>query len=146
MRTLQGLPASPGIAIGSAFMFLDDEEPTIPRYAVTESELDAEWDRFVVAVGKAKDDVEALRDRAVREMGQEHGAIFDSHLIMLDDPDLLESIEASLRSSLLNMEWIVHQYAQAIVKRLEGLDDPVLQERTVDVHDITRRILNHLMF
>ncbi len=127
-------------------MFLDDEEPTIPRYAVTESELDAEWDRFVVAVGKAKDDVEALRDRAVREMGQEHGAIFDSHLIMLDDPDLLESIEASLRSSLLNMEWIVHQYAQAIVKRLEGLDDPVLQERTVDVHDITRRILNHLMF
>ncbi|HPB65319.1 MAG TPA: phosphoenolpyruvate--protein phosphotransferase [Spirochaetales bacterium] len=146
MRTLQGLPASPGIAIGSAFMFLDDEEPTIPRYAVTESELDAEWDRFVVAVGKAKDDVEALRDRAVREMGQEHGAIFDSHLIMLDDPDLLESIEASLRSSLLNMEWIVHQYAQAIVKRLEGLDDPILQERTVDVHDITRRILNHLMF
>lgn len=127
-------------------MFLDDEEPTIPRYAVTESELDAEWDRFVVAVGKAKDDVGALRDRAVREMGQEHGAIFDSHLIMLDDPDLLESIEASLRSSLLNMEWIVHQYAQAIVKRLEGLDDPVLQERTVDVHDITRRILNHLMF
>ena len=127
-------------------MFLDDEEPTIPRYAVTESELDAEWDRFVVAVGKAKDDVEALRDRAVREMGQEHGAIFDSHLIMLDDPDLLESIEASLRSSLLNMEWIVHQYAQAIVKRLEGLDDPILQERTVDVHDITRRILNHLMF
>lgn len=127
-------------------MFLDDEEPTIPRYAIAESELDAEWDRFVVAVGKAKDDVGALRDRAVREMGQEHGAIFDSHLVMLEDPDLLESIEESLRSSLLNMEWIVHQYAQAIVKRLEGLDDPVLQERTVDVHDITRRILNHLMF
>ncbi|HRW23535.1 MAG TPA: phosphoenolpyruvate--protein phosphotransferase [Spirochaetia bacterium] len=146
MRTLQGLPASPGIAIGPAFMFLDDEEPTIPRYAIAESELDAEWDRFVVAVGKAKDDVGALRDRAVREMGQEHGAIFDSHLVMLEDPDLLESIEESLRSSLLNMEWIVHQYAQAIVKRLEGLDDPVLQERTVDVHDITRRILNHLMF
>ncbi|HPE88484.1 MAG TPA: phosphoenolpyruvate--protein phosphotransferase [Spirochaetales bacterium] len=146
MRTLQGLPASPGIAIGPAFMFLDDEEPTIPRYAIAESELDAEWDRFVVAVGKAKDDVGALRDRAVREMGQEHGAIFDSHLVMLEDPDLLESIEGSLRSSLLNMEWIVHQYAQAIVKRLEGLDDPVLQERTVDVHDITRRILNHLMF
>ena len=74
-------------------MFLDDEEPTIPRYAIAESELDAEWDRFVVAVGKAKDDVGALRDRAVREMGQEHGAIFDSHLVMLEDPDLLESIE-----------------------------------------------------
>ncbi|MBU0929230.1 MAG: phosphoenolpyruvate--protein phosphotransferase [Spirochaetes bacterium] len=146
MRTFQGIPVSPGIAIGPAFAFLDDEEPTIPRYAVTESELDGEWDRFVVAVDKAKDDVSAMRDRAAREMGQEHGAIFDAHLLMLDDPEVHEAVDASLRGSLLNIEWIVHQYEQGIVKRLEGLEDPILQERTVDVHDITRRILNHLMF
>lgn len=146
MRTIQGIPASPGIAIGVAFQFLDDEEPMIPRYAVTERELDGEWSRFVVAVDKSKDDVTALRDRAVREMGREHGAIFDAHLLMLDDPEVLEAIEFSLRESLLNIEWIVHQYEQAIIKRLEGLSDPILQERTVDVHDITRRILNHLMF
>ncbi len=146
MRTIQGIPGSPGIAIGVAFQFLDDEEPTIPRYAVTERELDGEWDRFVVAVDKSKDDVTALRDRAVREMGHEHGAIFDAHLLMLDDSEVLEAIEYSLRQSLLNIEWIVHQYEQAIIKRLEGLSDPLMQERTVDVHDITRRILNHLMF
>lgn len=146
MRTIQGLPASPGIAIGVAFQFLDDEEPTIPRYAVTEHELDGEWSRFVVAVDKSKDDITVLRDRAFREMGREHGAIFDAHLLMLDDPEVLESIELTLRESLLNIEWIVHQYEQAIIKRLEGLSDPILQERTVDVHDITRRILNHLMF
>ena len=146
MRNLQGIPASPGIAIGSAFAFLDDEEPTIPRYAVTELELDGEWDRFVVAVGKAKDDVTVLRDRATREMGSEHGAIFDAHLLMLDDPEVLDAIELSLRDSFLNIEWIVHQYEQTIVQRLEGLDDPILQERTVDVHDIIKRVLNHLMF
>ncbi len=146
MRILKGLPASPGIAIGPAFAFLDDEEPTIPRYAVAEPELASEWDRFVVAVGKTKDDVAAMRDRATREMGGEHGAIFEAHLMMLDDPEVHETIEASLRDSLLNIEWIVHQYEQAIVKRLEGLADPLLQERAVDVHDITRRILNHLMF
>jgi len=146
MRTLKGLPASPGIAVGPAFAFLDDEEPTIPRYAVAEPELASEWERFVVAVGKTKDDVTAMRDRASREMGDEHGAIFEAHLMMLDDPEVHESIEASLRDSLLNIEWIVHQYEQAIVKRLEGLSDPLLQERAVDVHDITRRILNHLMF
>ncbi len=145
MRTLQGIPASPGIARGPAFVFLDDEEPMIPRYAVNGRELDGEWDRFVVAVGKAKDDVQAMRDRATREMGQEHGAIFDTHLLMLDDPEVHEAIGVSLRNSLLNIEWIVYQYEQSIVQRLEGLDDPLLQERTVDVHDITKRILNHLM-
>ncbi len=146
MRTLQGIPASPGIAIGQAFVFLDEEEPVIPRYPVSERELDGEWDRFVVAVGKAKDDVTGLRDRASREMGAEHGAIFDAHLMMLDDPEVREAIEQSLRTSLLNIEWIVHLYEQSIVQRLESLGDPTLQERTVDVLDITRRILNHLMF
>jgi phosphotransferase system enzyme I (PtsI) len=146
MRTLQGIPASPGIAIGQAFVFLDEEEPMIPRYPVSERELDGEWDRFIVAVGKAKDDVTVLRDRASREMGAEHGAIFDAHLMMLDDPEVREAIELSLRESLLNIEWIVHLYEQSIVKQLESLGDPNLQERTVDVLDITRRILNHLMF
>ncbi len=145
MRTLQGIPASPGIAIGKAFVFLDDEEPMIPRYSVTERELDGEWERFIVAVGKAKYDVTMMRDRATKEMGQEHAAIFDAHLLMLDDPEVHETIEASLRKTLLNIEWIVHLYEQAIVKQLESLADPALQERTVDVHDITRRILNHLM-
>lgn len=145
MKTLHGIPASPGIATGFAFVFYDDEEPMIPRYAVEEHELDDEWSRFTVAVGKAKDDIAAMRDRATREMGHEHGAIFDAHLMMLDDPDVHDTIESSLRDSLLNIEWVVHQYEQAIVKQLEGLDDPVLQERSVDVHDITRRILNHLM-
>jgi len=146
MRTLQGIPASPGIAIGKAFLFLDDEEPMIPRYAVTERELDGEWERFIVAVDKAKYDVTMMRDRATKEMGQEHAAIFDAHLLMLDDPEVHESIEGSLRRLLLNIEWVVHLYEQAIVKQLESLADPALQERTVDVHDITRRILNHLMF
>lgn len=146
MKTLQGIPASPGIAIGQAFVFLDEEEPVIPRYPVTERELDGEWDRFIVAVGKAKDDVTVLRDRASREMGAEHGAIFDAHLMMLDDPEVHDAIELSLRESLLNIEWIVHLYEQSIVNQLESLDNPTMQERTADVLDIMRRILNHLMF
>lgn len=146
MKTLQGIPASPGIAIGQAFVFLDEEEPVIPRYPVTERELDGEWDRFIVAVGKAKDDVTVLRDRASHEMGAEHGAIFDAHLMMLDDPEVHDAIELSLRESLLNIEWIVHLYEQSVVNQLESLDNPTMQERTADVLDITRRILNHLMF
>jgi phosphotransferase system enzyme I (PtsI) len=146
MNSLTGIPASPGIALGPAFVFLDDVEPTIPRYVITENQIDDEWLRFTTAVGRARDDVRILHDRAVREMGQEQGAIFEAHLMMLDDPEVHEAIEKELHETLLNIEWIVHEYEQSLVKRLEGLNDPLLQERTVDVHDISRRILNHLMF
>jgi phosphotransferase system enzyme I (PtsI) len=146
MRKLQGIPASPGIAIAPAFVFLDEEEPTIPRYALDDGDVNAEWERFLVALERAREDITVLRDRALREMGSEHSAIFDAHLLMLDDPEVMDAIEISLRESLLNIEWVLHQYSQTVVKRLEGLDDPVLQERGSDVHDITHRILNHLMF
>ncbi len=146
MRTIQGIPASPGIAIAKAFVFLDEEDPTIPRYSVALHEVEGEWDRFILAVGRAREDITVLRDRALREMGAEHSAIFDAHLLMLEDPELLDSLESSLRVQLINIEWILHQYSTTIVKQLEGLNDPILQERSSDVHDITHRILNHLMF
>lgn len=146
MKTLTGLSASPGIVLGPAFVFLDDEERTIPRYSIASHELDGEWERFTIAVGKAKDDVRGLRDRALREMGEQQSAIFEAHLLMLEDPEVHESIGDSLRETLLNIEWVVHQYEQTMIKRLEGLSDPLIQERAVDVHDISRRILNHLMF
>lgn len=110
------------------------------------SELGAEWERFGVAVGKAKDDISAMRDRASREMGREHAAIFEAHLLMLDDPEVLDAVKSSLEETRQNIEWIVHQYGQSMVKTLEGLADAALQERAVDVHDIIRRVLNHLMF
>lgn len=146
MRKLKGIPASPGIAIAPAFVFLDDVEPMIPRYAIGETEVKEEWDRFLSAVEHARDDITILRDRACHEMGDEHGAIFNAHLLMLDDPEVLDAIEKSLRESLLNIEWVLHQYSQTVIKRLEDLDDPILQERGSDVHDIMHRILNHLMF
>ncbi|MBU0936078.1 MAG: phosphoenolpyruvate--protein phosphotransferase [Spirochaetes bacterium] len=146
MKSLSGIPASSGIAIAKAFVFLDDDEPIIPRYSIGATELAAEWERFMVALERAREDIVALRDRALREMGEEHSAIFDAHLMMLEDIDLMENIEASLNDSLLNIEWVLHQYSMSVVKQLESLSDPHFQERSADVHDITHRILNHLMF
>lgn len=146
MKTLKGLAVSQGISIGSAYVFYDDEESSIPRYSVNKSEAEKEWERFIAALDKTKNDISLLRDRTVRESGKENGAIFDAHLLMLDDPDVHDAIEQSLKSSLLNIEWIVYQYEQSLVRRLEGLSDPHLKERSLDIHDVTRRIIDHLLF
>mgnify|MGYP001254112653 CR=1 FL=1 len=146
MKTLKGLAVSSGISLGPAFVFHDDEESAIPRYSITEKETDGEWQRLQAAIEKTKNDISVLRDRTVQETGLENGAIFEAHLMMLDDPDVQESMEHALKTSLLNIEWIVHQHEQSLVKRLESLSDPLLKERSLDIHDITRRILDHLMF
>ncbi len=146
MIELTGVPVSPGIALGKAFLFLEDEDVSIPNYSIRTDDVGPEWERFRLAVGKARGEITELRDRARTEMGPAHSAIFDSHLLMLEDPDLMEGLEASLRESLRNIEWIVFQREQELVEQLSRIQDPYIQDRVADIRDVSKRILNHLMF
>lgn len=144
MNIIKGIPASPGIAAGEAFV-LHEEEAIIPRYSIARNEVSAEWERFLKALTAARNDISSIRDKTSRDMGDDHAAIFDAHLLMLEDPEMLSALEESLGQYLYNIEWILHKYSQKIIGQIEGLNDPILQERSVDVHDITQRLLSHLM-
>ncbi|MCX7023995.1 MAG: phosphoenolpyruvate--protein phosphotransferase [Spirochaetes bacterium] len=146
MKQFSGIPASPGIAIGRAFVFFDDEGVQVPSYSISASDVGSEWSRLVIAIDKAKVEVELLRDRARDEMGDEQSAIFDAHLLMMQDPDLFERMESSLKSNLRNIEWVILQLEQELVQQLSEIDDPYIRERTSDIHDVSKRILNHLLF
>jgi len=146
MMELIGVPVSPGIAIGKAFLFLEDEYVSIPNYYIRKNDVGSEWGRFQTAIGKARGEITVLRDRARSEMGAAHSAIFDAHLLMLEDPELMEGLEASLKESLRNIEWIVFQREQELVEQLSRVQDPYIQDRVADIRDVTKRILNHLMF
>ena len=146
MIELTGVPVSPGIIIGKAFLFLEDEDASIPNYYIRKTDVEPEWERFRLAIGKARGEITDLRDRAKKEMGSAHSAIFDSHLLMLEDPELIEGLEASLKGTLRNIEWIVFQREQELVDQLSRVQDPYIQDRVADIRDVTKRILNHLMF
>ncbi len=146
MMELTGVPVSPGIGIGKAFLFLEDEDVSIPNYYIRKTDVGTEWSRFQTAIGKARGEITVLRDRARSEMGAAHSAIFDSHLLMLEDPELMEGLEASLKETLRNIEWIVFQREQELVEQLSRVQDPYIQDRVADIRDVTKRILNHLMF
>lgn len=146
MIELNGVPVSPGIVIGKAFVFREDEGVSIPNYYIRESDIPSEWARFRVAIDKARAEITELRDRALSEMGETHSAIFDSHLLMLEDPELLEGIESSLRGSLRNIEWVVFQREQELIDQLSKVQDTYIQDRVSDVRDVIKRILGHLMF
>ncbi len=145
MRELIGISASPGIFIGAARLVGDDEDPAIPNYSIQAHEVGGEWARFLSAQEAAERELTELRDGALAEMGEEHAAIFDSHLLMLKDVDLLEQIEERLKSSLRNIEWIVYQVEQSLITRIAGSDSDYLAERTGDVKDVSRRVISHLL-
>jgi len=145
MKVYRGIPASPGVASAPAFVFWDEEEASVPSYLVEEGETATEWARLLVAVEKAKTEVEELRDRARRDMGAEQAAIFDAHLLMLSDPEIFDRLESKLKSTLRNIERVIVELERELVEKLAGVEDPYIQARAADIHDVARRILGHLL-
>ncbi|MEN6490733.1 MAG: phosphoenolpyruvate-utilizing N-terminal domain-containing protein, partial [Rectinema sp.] len=143
MRITKGIAVSPGVSIAPAFIFIDDSAE-IPQYHITVADVQSELDRFREASLLAKREIEALRDHAKKEAGEEQAAIFDAHLMMLDDPELLDQIEFSLNDNLFNVESAILSFETEMVDKLSSSPDPLIQERVSDVHDVFRRILGHL--
>ncbi|HBE46519.1 MAG TPA: phosphoenolpyruvate--protein phosphotransferase, partial [Spirochaetaceae bacterium] len=144
MRITKGIAASPGVSIAPAFLFIDDSAD-IPQYHITTADIPAELDRFHEASLLAKREIEALRDRAKLEAGEEQASIFDAHLMMLEDPEVLDQIERSLNENLFNVESAILSFETEMVDKLSSSPDPLIQERVSDVHDVIRRILGHLL-
>ena len=145
MKELRGIPASPGNAVAPAFIFYEEAELSVPAYSLEPNDVPGEWARFLGAVEKARIEVTALRDRALEEAGSDQAAIFESHLLMLSDPDLLERIEADLKATFRNSERVMVDIERDLVEKLSAASDPALRDRVADIHDVSRRILGHLL-
>ncbi len=144
MNELSGISASPGIAIGQAFLYVDDT-PTIPRYKIDDTQVDAEFERFTVAVDKATAELGGLKQVSGTNEGNQL-EMLESHLLLLSDPEFTASIESRLQKNRLNVEWVLYRFIQEQVEKLQRAEDQYLRERTSDIYDVAKRILNHLMF
>lgn len=145
MREMRGIAASPGTAFAPAFLFFDDYNASIPSYPIALDDAGTEFARFGVAVERAKTEVQALRDKALRDAGAEQAAIFDAHLMMLDDPEIRDRVRSGLEASLINVESVIFSLEREMIDQLSSSQDPYFQERVSDVHDVVRRILGHLL-
>ena len=142
MKIFTGIPASMGIASGPAFVFPEDN-PEIPRYSIEDT--DAEWERLLKAISRAEQECKALFERASLEMGREQADIIQAHLLILQDPELLDQLKKRLETSRLNAEWVVWYVSRDFSQKLMCLSDPVFRERAADISDVSRRLINKLM-
>lgn len=137
----KGIAASPGIAIAQAVVV--KQEHYVP-VASTIEDAQAEWQRFEQALQAAKHDIERIYQLTHDRLGADHAEIFEGHLMMLEDPELIESVALAIKDEMLNAEFALHRTAQQFIQMLLELDDEMLRGRASDIQDIAGRILSHL--
>ncbi|MDR2738991.1 MAG: phosphoenolpyruvate--protein phosphotransferase, partial [Treponema sp.] len=145
MKKFIGIPASPGIVIGNAFLYLENETGEIPRYNIKKHEVESEWERLLSAFEEAAEDIRRLQEKARLEISREQAAIFAAHLLMLEDEELLGEIQMRLKAEYQNIEWVFWNITHDLSQKLIAASDPYLRDRAVDISDMSRRVLNILL-
>lgn len=138
---IKGIAASEGIAIGPAYQY-QPQELTIP--AREPESGDSEISRFSAAVTQARQELTGIRDRMLERVGEEDAAIFDAHILMLDDPMLAQSVQDKVGQGML-IEQAVLDAANEISAMLAGMEDEYFAARALDVQDVGRRVLRILL-
>lgn len=141
---LKGVPAAPGIAMGSAFI-LDKQDFIVPPRAILEHEIPIEIARFEEALIKTREEITSIKKKIMDEVGGQHAQIFDAHLMVLEDRTLIEEVIKRIKKEKLSAEYIFSKVLKKYVKVFSNIEDEYLRERTADVNDIGRRILKNLM-
>jgi phosphotransferase system enzyme I (PtsI) len=144
MQTLQGIAVSPGVAIGET-LIVDNEGFRIPRRFVVRDAVDDELDRFHKAAAAVAEEIATNRDTISRQLGEQYGAIFAAHLMMLQDPRLGQEIERLIHDQHYSPEYAVSQTLRRYAQVFQQLGDGNLAERAHDIFDIERALLRQLL-
>ncbi|MBV9080983.1 MAG: phosphoenolpyruvate--protein phosphotransferase, partial [Elusimicrobia bacterium] len=142
--TLNGVAASDGIAIGPAFV-LEDEDVAIPRWEVPRERVKSEVARFRYALGRTKDEMVAIHNKALKVFGKSHARLMDAYLMILNDPFLNKDVIKIIETNRVNAEFALTQVLDRTIKVMENFEDEYFRDRKYDILDVGHKILRHLM-
>lgn len=141
---ISGILASPGIAFGKALL-LKEDEIVIDRKKVSADKVDQEVERFLSGRAKASAQLEAIKTKAGETFGEEKEAIFEGHIMLLEDEELEQEIIALIKDKSMTADAAAHEIIEGQATALEELDDEYLKERAADVRDIGKRLLRNIL-
>ena len=141
---ISGIPASPGIVFGKALV-LKEEKIVLDTQKIKESQIDAEIARFYEGRSVAVEQLNSIKDRAYASLGEEKAAIFEGHLMILEDEELEEEILDYLRSNKVNAAVAANVIIDQQVAMLSEIDDEYLKERAGDIRDIGNRLIKNIL-
>ncbi|WP_025844593.1 phosphoenolpyruvate--protein phosphotransferase [Brevibacillus agri] len=141
-QKIVGVKASAGVAIGKAFLLT---APDMQIKTVAVEDAASEIHRFEEALERAKADLQQIALRVEKEMGAEQADIFRAHLLVLEDPELVDTVKDKITQEMTNAESALHDVVQAFIGLFEQMDNDYMRERAADIRDVTKRVLAYLL-
>ncbi|MDP1395590.1 phosphoenolpyruvate--protein phosphotransferase [Lysinibacillus capsici] len=142
MTRLTGIAASDGIAIAKAYRFV---QPNLTFAKTTVHDIEAEQKRLAAALAKAEQELIVIGQQTLEKFSAEEAAIFEAHLLVVHDPELIGPINQKIADEAVNAEYALHEVTSMFVALFEGMDDEYMSARASDIKDVTNRILAHLL-
>ncbi len=143
MRRLTGIGASEGVSVGKVLLFIE-EEMIIPNEKAPDSTIESEFTKLDEGLKKSKTQLIAIREKVKEKMGEDKAAIFDGHIMLLEDEDLIMEVQDKIKGGMTAAKALsegIEEYCLMISQ----LDDPYLRERAADLQDIGKRWLKNLL-
>jgi phosphotransferase system enzyme I (PtsI) len=141
---LKGIPASPGIAIGLAFL-LHRDDLQVEQEQIAADAAEEEVEKFKRAVEQTREELRTIRRRVVKNLGEERAQIFDVQLLMLDDVMAFDETIEAIRRRRLNAEFLFWENLEKAIAAMESSDQTYFRERAADIRDLGRRVLHNLL-
>ena len=139
----QGAGVSPGLARGVIHVVRDDLDDVV-RYPIEPSQIGNEIARFEAALVQTRVQILEMQQKIAEAIGAKDAAIFDAHLLVVEDRTLIDEVLRRLETERCNVEWAFQEVASNYAETLSKIDDPYLRERAMDIQDVTRRIVRNL--
>ena len=139
----RGVGVSPGLARGVIHVVRDDLDD-VARYHIEPSQIGNEIARFEAALVQTRVQILEMQQKIAEAIGAKDAAIFDAHLLVVEDRTLIDEVLRRLETERCNVEWVFQEVASNYAETLSKIDDPYLRERALDIQDVTRRIIRNL--
>ena len=139
---IKGIAASNGIAIAKAFKLI---EPELTVVKATISDVEAEINLYKEALVKTTEELQKIKVKAAQNLSEEEAAVFDAHINMANDPELLSQTTDKIKSESVNASYAFDEVSNMFIMMFESMDNEYFRERAADIKDIKKRILAHLL-
>ena len=142
-KMLKGIAASDGIAAAKAYMLV---QPDLSFSETSIDDSEAEIKRLDDAVEASKSELELIKQKATENLGEKEAQVFEAHLTILADPELLGQIKDKIKNDKVNAEAALKSVTDMFIEMFEAMtDNAYMQERAGDIRDVTKRIMSHLL-
>jgi phosphotransferase system enzyme I (PtsI) len=141
---LQAIGASPGMAVGRAYV-LDRKKVRTPKSKLAVDEVEAELMRFKTAIDLSEHQLIGLKERLEKSDGKDHALILEAHRLMLRDPMLVDEVNRLIGTDRINAEWAVRRVTRKIRHIFDEIQDEYFRERRADVDFIADRVVRNLL-